>query len=439
MAASLGVALSWSSSSLANGRFPAADQLVVDPDDTSHLVLRATFGLLESRDGGQRWSWTCEAAVGYVGDPAIAVLRGGGVLAGFFDFVSVSRDAGCAWSSTKLDARYRYAIDATLDVADPSRAWVVAGSVDGSLTTGLLLVNADGAIEQVLDLGGGFVPVTVEVAPSDADRIYVSGLIENTSPIVLRSEDRGLTWQRFDVSGTPALPLFISAVDPSDPARVYARLDGAGATVASAVSDPSDHVLLSTDAGETWRTVFSVDADLLGFALSPDGQRIAVGAPGRGIYSASTADLDFQPVGQVVIPRCLRWVGDSLFACGQENMDGWTLARSRDAGLTFEPVWHQQELEPLDCSPSSTVCQREWPDIARSIQADPGVGVTATTGAIAAAGAAPMGAGVSVSDGRGCALGGGPRGQSGWTVLVAAVAGVVGRQRCSGRPGRRRQ
>jgi photosystem II stability/assembly factor-like uncharacterized protein len=371
---------------LANGRFPAADQLLVDPDDPAHLMLRATFGLLESRDGGGSWSWTCEAAVGYTGDPSVTLLRGGDALAGFFGHVSVSREGGCGWTTTPLQGRYRYAIDTTLDVADPSRAWLLAASADGALEVGLLLVDASGAIGEVVEVGSGFVPVTVEVAPSLPDRIYVSGLANDIEPVLLRSSDRGRSWQRFSVTGTPALPLFVSAVDPIDPDRLYARMQGA-ANARAASAEASDHLLVSDDGGEAWRTVFSLDADLLGFALSPDGQRLALGAPGRGIYTASTAALDLQLTGRVSVVRCLRWIGEGLYACGQEDLDGWTVARSSDEGKSFEPVWHQRDLRPLAClaSGGAATCRRDWPAVARSIQADPTIdGMPAAAGGVGA-------------------------------------------------------
>ena len=69
LAASLALA---SGTASANGRYPNADMLIVDPGEPSHLVLRATFGTLVSRDGGQRWSWICEESIGYTGDPALA-------------------------------------------------------------------------------------------------------------------------------------------------------------------------------------------------------------------------------------------------------------------------------------------------------------------------------------------------------------------------------
>jgi photosystem II stability/assembly factor-like uncharacterized protein len=202
----------------ANGRFPAADQLLVDPDDTTHFVLRATFGVLESHDGGRNWSWICEGAVGYSNaDPTLVLLRGGNVLAGFFGSLSVSAEQGCSWRSQALDTRYQYPFDTTLDPADPSRTWVLTVSVDGTRLVHLLSVDSSGVIGDVLPVGDGFVPVTVEVAPSNPERIYVTGIEENVSSLVLRSDDRGQTWTRWAVAGHGALPLFISAVDPNDP------------------------------------------------------------------------------------------------------------------------------------------------------------------------------------------------------------------------------
>jgi len=415
----------------ANGRFPAADQLLVDPDDTTHLVLRATFGLLESHDGGRSWSWICEAAVGYANaDPALALLRGGNVLAGFFGSVSASAEQGCSWNTSALDPRYQYPFDATLDVADPSRAWLLAVSVDGTRLVHLLSVDAAGVIGEVLPVGDGFVPVTVEVAPSNPERIYVTGIQEGLSSLVLRSDDRGQSWTRFVVANHGTLPLFISAVDPNDPNRVYARIDGSGASVAqpaAANDDPSDHLLVSRNGGETWDTVFSLEADLLGFALSPDGSSLAVGGPGKGVYVASSAALDFQLAAPVQALRCLKWTADGLFACGQESLDGWTIGRSLDGGQSFEPFWHQQDLTPLECAASSAtgaLCPATWAEIARTIDANPELASTGGTEGEPSPPPSPPSA-----DG-GCALGTtAPHAPAPWGALVAALALLGARRR----------
>jgi hypothetical protein len=142
---------------------------------------------------------------------------------------------------------------------------------------------------------------------------------------------------------------------------------------AAANDDPSDQLLVSHDGGENWDTVFSLETDLLGFALSPDGSSIAVGGPGKGVYVASSSELVFQLAAPVQALRCLKWTADGLFACGQEGLDGWTIGRSLDGGHSFEPFWHQQTLTPLECAASSTtgaVCPATWADIARTIDAD---------------------------------------------------------------------
>lgn len=45
----------------ANGRFPAAQQVVLGPGARSDVItLRTTFGPLVSRDGGRGFRWYCE-------------------------------------------------------------------------------------------------------------------------------------------------------------------------------------------------------------------------------------------------------------------------------------------------------------------------------------------------------------------------------------------
>src|ERR1700722_9772949 len=85
---------------LANGRFPAASQLVAHPRDPARMVLRTTYGLLVTRDNGTSWDWICERAVGYGGveDPALAITGGGTLLAGIFEGLVSSSDEGCTWS-----------------------------------------------------------------------------------------------------------------------------------------------------------------------------------------------------------------------------------------------------------------------------------------------------------------------------------------------------
>src|SRR5262249_10170662 len=62
----------------ANGRFPSAEQLVVDPGDPNHIAVQVTYGFIHTVDAGRTWTWTCEDAAQYGGelDPPIALLDG---------------------------------------------------------------------------------------------------------------------------------------------------------------------------------------------------------------------------------------------------------------------------------------------------------------------------------------------------------------------------
>src|SRR5262245_53433435 len=54
-----------STNARANGVFPTAGQVVIDPSDPLHLVVRTTYGVLTTRTGATPWDWLCETGVGY--------------------------------------------------------------------------------------------------------------------------------------------------------------------------------------------------------------------------------------------------------------------------------------------------------------------------------------------------------------------------------------
>jgi hypothetical protein len=351
----------FSAPALANGRYPAADMLVADPGDPSHLVLRATFGTLVSRNAGQSWSWVCEEAIGYTGDPALTVLAGGRMLHAFLGSITLSSEDACSYELLSFDAEGRAAVDVTLDAADPAHAWVLATGFMGRRQASVLDASASGtslaaAVED-------FVPGTLEVARSRPERIYVVGFDGSFQSTLLVSDDRGQSFVPRPITPYAALPMYLSAIDPNDPDTLYVRVDDGN----------SDHLLVSRDGGRLFTDVLTVATDMLGFALSPDGALVAAGGPGDGLYVASTSDLQFTRAAQIQSIRCLTWTERGLFACAQESLDQWTLALSSDLGQSFVPLWHVQDLEPLRCasgSPVDAACQRTWLEIASRIGAD---------------------------------------------------------------------
>jgi hypothetical protein len=346
---------------LANGRYPNADMLIVDPSNPDHLVLRATFGTLVSSDQGKSWSWICEQAAGYTGDPALTVLAGGTLLYGFLGNITASTGEGCSFAPVPFTAEGRTIVDVTLDPSDPSRAWVLASGLNGRLQANLLEVSASSANPSLVS--DDFVPMTVEVSRSRPERMYVLGFDASFQSTLLVSDDRGQSWSSRRVSPYSALPMYLSAVDPLDPQTVYVRVqDGT-----------TDHLLVTHDAGLSFLDVLSIDGAMLGFALSPDGSRVAAGGPDAGLSVASTADFSFSPAAKIESLRCLTWAERGLYACAQESLDHWTLAISTDAGQSFTPLWHIQDLQPLECAASTSTgaaCPRAWLDVSAQIGAD---------------------------------------------------------------------
>ena len=129
----------------ANGRFPLAGQIVVDPSDPAHVVARATYGLLVSGDGGRRWSWVCEGALGFdtEEDPTLGILHDGTIVAGLTEGLAESRDRACSWALAALPGEARSILDLAVDPGDATRAIALASTgPDGGGSTVVIDVTA---------------------------------------------------------------------------------------------------------------------------------------------------------------------------------------------------------------------------------------------------------------------------------------------------------
>jgi MYXO-CTERM domain-containing protein len=343
----------------ANGRLPAAHQLVVSPTDPSFFALEATFGLFISHDAGASFGWVCEPALGYPAttnwDPSIAITATS-ILASIPQGVSMSTDQGCSWQVT-LTA---HAIDLVVRAADPHSALALASTYSGvtdaggeAFSTQVFATHDDGATwaQQGVSIEPDLQVETIDIAPSDPNTIYIGGArtllgddgsVDRTG-VVLSSTNGGASYaatsiplqlpQEFESSA------FVSAVDPNDPQRVYVRISQSTDGVSSV-----DRLLVSDDGAATFRTVYQARGALPGFALSSDGSKVFVGDSASGVLLASPPPADSGAPFSFAqrspdIVECLTWSGGNLYACTPQAQNPYLkqLGVSTDDGLTFPP------------------------------------------------------------------------------------------------------
>lgn len=359
----------------ANGRMPGANDVLVDARNPDHLVLRATFGVVQSFDGGKSWQWICEQIIGTSGviaDPPMAMVDDGTlVLLPPTGSALLSRDQGCSWIEAQAPLAGQRGVDLTVDPSDAAHLLVLMSTLDKVDAEGfgiyrnLLIETRDSAAswKLVRELPSDFEAETVEIAESDPARIYVSGTASKNPRlgIVQRSEDGGATWTQTTLdlpAGTGSL--LISAIHPENPDRLWLRVPARGDTIGVLPA----RLYLSDDKGQSFRMLASTQRGMFGFALSPDGSQLAYGGPNDGLHvGPADGSGEFSKVSGFGI-RCLRWTASgTLFACGTEPGNTFSLGVSRDRGASFEKLYAMKDTCPQACgqaSASAAICQDAW-------------------------------------------------------------------------------
>jgi photosystem II stability/assembly factor-like uncharacterized protein len=343
----------------ANGAFPAVSQLVSDPSDPAHLVLRSNFGLLTTRDSGTNWDLVCEGGVGYQNvEPPIAVLDDGTTIAALPAGIAFSAAAECDFSMGA--GVTSYVADVSRVPGSPSQAVAVSVDIDRNEST--LWRSADGGKSwqtpgfPVSDLNAA----TLDVAADNTDTLYLSG-ISSSGGILLQSIDAGRHWGIHKVPGANQLSApYIAAL--ADAQTVYLRLSGT-----------PGQLLITHDGGLHFETVLTFQGSLDGFALSPDGKLALASGRADGVWRAPTASLVFEQLSCAKL-RCLSWTAAGLFACADEFEAGFLVGESRDSGQSFEPRLHLPCVRgPLACASGSSVgavCPAAWPAISEQLGND---------------------------------------------------------------------
>jgi hypothetical protein len=374
LTAAVACALS-SSPARANGRFPTAQHVVVGPGAESTVIaLRTTFGLLLSRDAGRTFSWLCEEGMYFPlvpstnFDPPIEVAATGSVVIGYEDGIRHSADA-CKADDARNTAHHVFA-DLT---ADPTGRILYA--IEGAQGVANAVYRGDGNDYTFTRQGEGLFRVlfdTIEVAPSNPSRLYLTGRDTDTfAPIFYRSDDSGVTLTPIASDAGAADSLWVSGVDPTQPDTVYVR----------AAMGLGTELRRSTDGGRSFRTIATTRDPMLGFAMSDDGRTLWVGSIDAGLLRSDDGGESFRQVNRIPV-LCLRQHANTLWACSDWINTPFALGRSSDGGASFTPVVTFSNFTtftgPPVCemrSEGAAICVERWPMLQRSLQVpDPDAG-----------------------------------------------------------------
>jgi photosystem II stability/assembly factor-like uncharacterized protein len=344
------------SRAMANGRFPAANRIVLSPSDSDLVITRATYGVLRSEDHGATWSFLCEDALGLAQtateDPALELTAAGALVAGLMipAGLDVSKDQGCTWSCVGGALSGQAIVDLAVRSETSSTLVALATPTDatGQPAGPAVFQSTDDGLHWA-QLGQGLDPSllvsTVDVAPSDPHRLYVSatrGFGPGRTASLLVSLDEGTTWTERSVPLDTASEAFIyiGGVDPVDADRLYIR------TGAPKGQSGATRLLVSVDGGSTFQVGLTLSGQMLGFALSPDGSKIYAGGNIDGLFVGQRETGTFARMRSVVRGgdggaidvhvECLAARGAELWACA-DDPSGFIAGVSTDDGATFEP------------------------------------------------------------------------------------------------------
>jgi hypothetical protein len=424
----------------ANGRYPSAKSISPKPGSDQDIIVGTTLGAMITHDDGAHWYWICEQNVGYGGvfDPKYEIAADDGTIyATTQNGLRVSRDGGCTFETARLRGFGQPGwpddlwMDA-LDVAPDGTVWI------GTTETGLpnaVYKSTDHArsFEKIgLETGTGWWK-SLDVAPSDGNRIYVTGYEIAPTPraFIERSVNGGQDWEELpltDVQVVAEDKVLLLGVDPTNADIVYLRAgDSAG--------PGKDRVYRTANGGTTWTEVLATDRVVVGFVVLGDGTVLVQGpqpmegesgclwrsTDGGNTFGGCETGPGASYYNRDVM-KCLATREDgTLFACSANwDPNFATVMRTKDGAPLTKSFRFNELSGALQCpsgTPQHDVCElRYWPGFAEQY------GITG-----------PVDAGVGGDDdgggSKGCCDAGADGGSTALLVGIAFLAFSVERRR----------
>ncbi len=370
-----------------NGRFPRAERLLERGGDPQRLVLAATYGLLVSDNRGGEWRHLCELSYAYTPgelDSIVDVAGDGALLVVGFHSLNRAAAPWCDFRPVLGGSETERVTDFAID---PSNRQRVLALLDTAIDGGLV-----SQVYESSDGGRSFSPLgvplpavdltftlTIDVARSNADRLYVTAANRQSRGVLVRSDDRGASWKTSAIPSEPGEFAYLAAVHPANADRLYVRTDVWTLNDEGVLEEGNDALLYSEDGGRNWREIHRARAKLFGFALSPDASEVllgygdpvsplgAVDPAALGLYrGASTGNFTKVFEGPV---SCVSLTATGVYACISQLERGFALGFSPTANLAsvdpFTPLLRLSDVKgPLACPAcsSAAACSASWAD-----------------------------------------------------------------------------
>jgi MYXO-CTERM domain-containing protein len=342
----------------ANGRASLTNGVAFRPGDNDTVYLATTFGLLISHDSGCTFRWVCEQNIGYGGrwDPKYAIAADGTIFATTYEGLRVSRDGGCSFATAA--STQNIWVDA-LDIGPDGRVWI--GTATTGHTNDVFVSSDNGMTFQPTGMQSPEIWwKSVEVAPSNPQRVYVTGYQIADSPVAYLFRSDGKEWIPLPLTNVmyAAMPvLVVKAVDPTNPDIAYMASVGA--------NPPSgDRLYRTTDGGMTWTDVLQTSNVIQDVVVKDDRVLVAtqivtaMTLMGGPTYESTNHGESFGILANAPQLACLGLHpdGKTLYGCGANwEPDFKSLARSVDNGATWEKVWRFVEIAGAVQCPEGTV------------------------------------------------------------------------------------
>ncbi len=343
--------------------------------DGQTVALRVTFGFMLSDDGGGSFRWVCEDALGYGGgsfDPSFALDASRRLFVGVADGLNrLSTDRCVNGRIAPLEGDFVADLDATRDGRT-----VVAITSSGSPT-------ARNRVWRSTDSGENFVPMgaglsnetlfeTVEQAHSNPLRVYATAVRNTPRRVVFfSSDDGGATFRESSLDSFAVDDAFIAGISPVDPLVVFVRAPlrvERDAGSADAATPAATTVLLrSVDGGVSFVPIARSVGPMTGFAFSDNAATLWYGGTHAddGLRRSTDGGQTWSQLSRTQVTG-MRFRNGTLWVAANWVTAGFALAKSRDNGVTLEPVLRTfcDVLTVPSCPAASEIsglCGARWP------------------------------------------------------------------------------